>query len=69
MGCNNAWERFEPAVIKGWPIDLIKISGERFVYPPLDIEAKRMPMDDFKKVRNKDGVTAWREEAPFDMEW
>jgi hypothetical protein len=45
-GCDTNWFGFEPAVVNGWPIDLIRVSDDRLVYRPLGIDAKRVPMED-----------------------
>jgi len=73
-GCDKIWGGFEPMVVNGWPIDLIRIEAGKVIYRPLGIEAKKVPPgdDDFTKGRTvggKDGLFAWRDEAPFDMEW
>ena len=67
MGCDATWFGFEGAVVNGWPVDLIKISGERLLYEPLRIDAMRNPEENVFKRRNS-GWMAWRDEAPFDME-
>jgi hypothetical protein len=62
---------FEKQVVDGWPIDLIKIQDGEVVYKPLGLKAKRIPMkDEGKRFWNgRDGLRAWRVEAPWDMEW
>lgn len=58
-------------MVNGWPIDLVRIFDGRLLYNPLGINAERIPMDDTitGKFEGKDGLMAWRDEAPFDMEW
>jgi hypothetical protein len=58
-------------VVNGWPIDLVRIIDGRLMYNPLGINAERIPMEDVKEklFAGKDGLLAWRDEAPFDMEW
>lgn len=63
---------FEKQVVDGWPIDLIRIQDAEVVYEPLGLKAKRIPMKDEGRTRfweGKDGLRAWRIEAPWDMEW
>jgi hypothetical protein len=62
-GCEKAWFGFERRVVKGWPIDLVKIGGDRIVYEPLGVDAKRRPLKD-ELAAGKDGLLAWRVEAP-----
>lgn len=70
-GCEGVWFRFEPMVVNGWPIDLIRIIDGRLMYNPLGINAERIPMEDIeeKLFEGKDGVLAWRDEAPFNIQW
>jgi hypothetical protein len=71
-GCQGTWMGFEKQVVDGWPIDLVRIEGGRVVYKPLGINAERIPMKDEGKTRfwyGMDGLQAWRDEAPWDMEW
>jgi hypothetical protein len=59
-------------VVNGWPIDLVRIFDGRLMYNPLLINAERIPMEDTAQETlfdGKDGLMAWRDEAPFDMEW
>jgi hypothetical protein len=70
IGCDRTWGGFEEAVVNGWPVDLIKISGEHFVYEPLGIDAKRIALKAGRASQGvRNGLLAWRDEAPFDMEW
>ena len=58
--------------MKGWPIDLVRIKDDRIVYDPLGVDAKRIPLKDQEegsRFNGKDGLLAWRDEAPFDMSW
>ena len=58
--------------MNGWPIDMVRISNDEAVYEPLGIRAKRLPIKDESRKRyweGRDGLNAWRDEAPFDMEW
>ena len=71
-GCESTWFGFEPAVVNGWPIDMVKVQNETFVYEPLGISAVRKPLKVVERHRfweGLDGLLAWRHEAPFDMEW
>ena len=70
-GCQKVWFTFEPWVVKGWPIDLVRIGDDRIVYEPLGIDAKRLPWKDELEIEaeTNDGLLAWRVEAPFDMVW
>jgi len=45
-GCEKAWFGFEPRVVNGWPIDLVRIGDNRIVYEPLGVDAKRRPLKD-----------------------
>ena len=59
-------------MVNGWPIDLVKFVDGRLLYNPLGINAERVPIEDVaedKVFEGKDGLLAWRDEAPFDMEW
>jgi len=70
--CDQTWSRFERVVVNGWPVDMIRIEDEMLVYEPLGIKAKKMPWEWHEKKRfrsGKDGVVAWTDQAPFDMEW
>jgi hypothetical protein len=55
-------------VVDGWPIDLVRIVNETILYAPLHISAKRTPVENLRG-EGLDGLLAWRDEAPFDMEW
>jgi hypothetical protein len=71
-GCQSTWMGFEKQVVDGWPIDLVRIEDGRIVYRPLGVNAERIPMKDERKSRfweGMDGLRAWRDEAPWDMEW
>ena len=71
-GCKGSWMGFEKQVIDGWPIDLVRIEDGRFVYKPLGIMAERIPLkvEEGKRFwEGIDGLRAWRNEAPPDMEW
>jgi hypothetical protein len=71
-GCETTWFGFEQVVVNGWPIDLVRIYNDRFVYKPLGIDAKRIPLKDASEGKlweGRDGLLAWRDEAPFDIEW
>jgi hypothetical protein len=67
------WFRFEPFVVRGWPIDLVRIYDERFVYGPLNIDAKRLPLKlpGQKYFGEKDayGRPQASDEAVFNMDW
>lgn len=71
VGCEKAWFGFEPWVVNGWPIDLVRIGDDRIVYEPLGVDAKRLPWKDEmeSEAEGNDGLMAWRVEAPFDMVW
>lgn len=58
-------------VVNGWPIDLVRIVNETILYNPLGVNAKRAPVENLlgKYFDWKDGLVAWRHEAPSDMEW
>jgi len=43
--CESVWFGFEPFVINGWPMDLIKLMDGKLIYEPLGIDAKRVPID------------------------
>jgi hypothetical protein len=55
-------------VVDGWPIDLVRIVNETILYAPLHVSAKRTPVENLRR-EGLDGLLAWRDEAPFDMEW
>jgi hypothetical protein len=71
-GCEGVWGGFEVVVVNGWPIDLVRIVDGRLLYNPLGINAERIPVKDGidkKCFEGKDELRAWRDEAPFDIEW
>ena len=61
-GCEKAWFGFERRVVKGWPIDLVRIGDDRIVYEPLGVDAKRRPLKD-ELAAGKGGLLAWNVEA------
>ena len=69
--CRVPWFGFEAIVVNGWPVDLVQISDGKLLYEPLGINAERKPAEvpNGKWWTGKDGLMAWRYEAPFDMEW
>jgi hypothetical protein len=71
-GCQATWFGFETVVVNGWPVDMIRISENKLVYEPLGLIAERKPMKDESSRfwwQGRDGLLAWRDEAPFDMDW
>jgi hypothetical protein len=71
-GCEGTWFGFEGVVVNGWPVDMIRISENKLVYEPLGVSAERKPMKDECSRswwQGRDGLLAWRDEAPLDMEW
>ena len=58
-------------VVNGWPLDLVRIIDGRLMNNAFGINAERIPMEDVqeKLFEGNDGLLAWRDEAPFDMEW
>jgi hypothetical protein len=39
--CQTTWFGFEQLVVNGWPIDLVIVKNETFVYDPLGVKAQR----------------------------
>jgi hypothetical protein len=66
--CGRTWGGFETVVVRGWPVDLIRIVDETVVYEPLGIRAKRLPL----KIGRKGGwggLRAGGGQVLFDMGW
>ena len=44
--CDQTWFSFEPYVVNGWPMDLVRIFDGRLMHNPLGINAERISMED-----------------------